>query len=241
MKHVFALFSVLVLSIGVLMADNIGRDYYDHVVQLYNQGDYDNAKHGFQFCIDKFNADVSVQNCNEYIRLCNKHIAARQAAVLEKKKAAERAAAAERKALEEQTKKRIEDRLVYISTDAFIFDRQYSTMHSAIKGYLSNAGFNFTDDPEKAYWSVYVTACAYEYGQNDLPMTSGVGKLYNSAVGASIKIVDNISDRNIYENEISGEYDRNYRDKDSSYYKAAMKVYTRINSKLGELIENNLK
>ena len=231
MKHVFALFSVLVLSIGVLMADNIGRDYYDHVVQLYNQGDYDNAKLGFQFCIDKFKADVSEQNCNEYIRLCNEHIAARQAAILKKIEEAKRAAAAERKALEEQTKKRIEDRLVYISTDAFIFDRQYSTMHSAIKGYLSDAGFEFTDDPELAYWSVYVTAVAYEldYVEEE--------DFYPSAVDACVKIVNEIGKGKIvYENELTNKGTDIY-----SYAQAARKAYQGVNERIGEEVVSKIK
>ena len=56
-----------------------GTVYFNHVVDLYEAGQYDQAKLGFSVCIEKFSAVVSVQNCKEYIRLCDNALNARQA------------------------------------------------------------------------------------------------------------------------------------------------------------------
>lgn len=218
MKHLFALLSVLMLSIGVLMADNIGRDYYDHVVKLYNQGEYEQAKQGFMLCLNNFKADVSERYCNEYIQLCDKQIAACRAAWA---------------AHEAKRQKRIEDKLIYVSSDAYIFDTPYSDMHRAIKGYLSDAGFEFTDDPELAYWSVYVTAVAYE-----LNYVEDEG-FYRSAVNVCVKIVNEIDDgKTVYENEIPENVGINI----FSYAQAARNAYQKeVNKKIGELIVSKIK
>lgn len=233
MKHLFALLSVLMLSIGVLMADNIGRDYYDHVVKLYNQGEYEKAKQGFMLCLNNFKADVSERYCNEYIQLCDKQIAARRAAALEEKQATEHAAAAVRAAHEAKWQKRINDRLIYVSSDAYIFDTQYSNMHRAIKGYLSDAGFEFTDDPELAYWSVYVTAVAYE-----LNYVEDEG-FYRSAVDVCVKIVNEIDKGKIvYENELPENIGTNI----FSYAQAARNAYQKnVNKRIGELVVSKIK
>lgn len=134
--------------------------------------------------------------------------------------------------LEAKRQKRIEDKLVYVLSDAYIFDRKYSDMHSAIKGHLSDAGFKFTDDHERAYWSVYITAAAYEYDYSKVE-----GGVYYSIVTACVKVVNEI-DGNNYENEIETDQYGHYL---SNYEAAKLAYKEELNQRLGELIANKLK
>lgn len=103
-------------------------------------------------------------------------------------------------------------------------------MHQAIKGYIAdNSEQKFTDDPEMAYWCVYITANAHEYSTDDRG-------IHYSNVVAYIKITNEITKETIYESEVivKGGSSMNYT-------VAAEKAYRNINKDIGIRIVEQLK
>lgn len=195
---------LLIISVFIgIVAYADGIEYFEHVKSLYQQGRYEEAKQGFVSCKTYYSDELNVSSINEWISLCQSKInernaaiqAKRQAEIAETKRRADEARlAAERKAYEVKQQERIEKKLLYISSNAFLFDKEYLGMHQAIKGYIAdNSEQRFTDDPEMAYWCVYITANAYEY--------SHINEVYNANVVAYIKVVDAITNEIIYEGE----------------------------------------
>lgn len=188
---------LLIISVFIgIVAYADGIKYFEHAKSLYQQGRYEEAKQGFVSCKTYYSDELNVSSIDNWISMCQSKINERNAAVQAKRQAemAKARLAAERKAYEVKQQERIEKKLLYVSSNAFIFNKEYTGMHQAIKGYIAdNSEQKFTDDPEMAYWCVYITANAYEY--------SHINEVYNANVVAYIKVVDAITNEIIYEGE----------------------------------------
>lgn len=188
-----------ILMISILISVTAyadGIQYFDHVRSMYEQGRYEEALQGFTACKKLYYDELDIASIDKWINTCNSKIKERNAAVQAKRQAeiAKAKLAEERRAHEEKQKKIVEKKLLFISSNAFLFDKEYTGMHQAIKGYIAdNSEQKFTDDPEMAYWCVYITANAYEY--------SHINEVYNANVVAYIKVVDAITNEIIYEGE----------------------------------------
>lgn len=224
----------ILLLIAMLSTINVfagNPKIYEDAKTWYAHEQYEKAIQGFELCKIRYSNVLDEEDLNSWISKCNDGIRLRKAKLAKERKAAARSAT-EAAAAVAKRQKRIEDKLVYVSSDAYIFDTQYSDMHRAIKGYLSDAGFEFTDNPELAYWSVYVTALAYE-------LNIAPEGFYRSAVDVCVKIVNEIDNgRIIYENEIP----QNIGSDIFSYAQAARNAYQKeTNKKIGELIVSKIK
>lgn len=220
---------LLIISVFIgVVAYADGIEYFEHVKSLYQQGRYEEAKQGFVSCKTYYSDELNVSSINEWIRLCQSKINERKAAIQAKRQA--EIAEAQRKAYEAKQQERIEKKLLYVSSNAFIFNKEYTGMPQAIKGYIAdNSEQRFTDDPEVAYWCVYVTANAHEYSIDN-------GGIHHSHVVAYIKISNEITKETIYESEVvvKGGSSMNYT-------VAAEKAYRNINKDIGSKIIEQLK
>ncbi len=236
-----------------------GIEYFNHVKSLYNSGRYEEALQGFKSCKtvyhSEFNTD-QINNINIWISKCQTKISEKKAIIQAKRKA--EVAAAQRRAHEAKLAKekkekearlaeeqrikdsiqqeRIKRKLLFVSSNAFLIDCEYTGMHQAIKGHIANnSDFRFTDDPDKAYWSVYVTANAYEQNFTEIKSNNeNIRKIYCSNVVAYIKIVDSISNETIYEVEITD------KGNSSKYRTAAINAYNKINKTISSEILKHL-
>lgn len=223
-----------ILMISILISVTAyadGIQYFDHVRSMYEQGRYEEALQGFTACKKLYYDELDIASIDNWINTCNSKIKERNAAVQAKRQAeiAKAKLAEERRAHEEKQKKIVEKKLLFVSSNAFLFDKEYTGMHQAIKGYIAdNSEQRFTDDSEMAYWCVYVTANAYEYNMNN--------NTYFSNVTAYIKITNEITKETIYENEVveKGGSSMNYT-------VAAEKAYRNINKNIGIRIIEQLK
>lgn len=231
---------LLIISVFIgVVAYADGIEYFEHVKSLYQQGRYEEAKQGFVSCKTYYSNELNVSSINEWISLCQSKInernvaiqARRQSEITETKRRADEARlVAERKAYEVKQQERIGKKLLYVSSNAFIFNKEYTGMHQAIKGYIAeNSEQRFTDDPEMAYYGVYISANAYKYRENK--NNRGESTFYSNVI-AYVKIINEITQEIIYEGEIEdslGDY--------NSYEDAAKHVYQRkINSKIANKI-----
>lgn len=205
-----------------------GIQYFDYVRSLYEQGRYEEAIQGFNACKKLYYDELDIASIDNWVGKCNIKIKERNAAIQARRQA--EIAEAKRKAYEVKQQERIEKKLLYISSNAFLFDKEYTGMHQAIKGYIAdNSEQRFTDDPEMAYWCVYVTANAHEYSIDN-------GSIHYSHVVAYIKISNEITKETIYKNEVivKGGSSMNYT-------VAAEKAYRNINKDIGSKIIEQLK
>lgn len=223
-----------ILMISILISVTAyadGIQYFDHVRSMYEQGRYEEALQGFTACKKLYYDELDIASIDKWINTCNSKIKERNAAVQAKRQAeiAKAKLAEERRAHEEKQKKIVEKKLLFISSNAFLFDKEYTGMHQAIKGYIAdNSEQRFTDDSEMAYWCVYVTANAYEYNMSN--------DTYFSNVTAYIKITNEITKETIYENEVVEKGGSSM-----SYTVAAEKAYRNINKNIGIRIIEQLK
>ena len=223
-----------ILMISILISVTAyadGIQYFDHVRSMYEQGRYEEALQGFTACKKLYYDELDIASIDKWINTCNSKIKERNAAVQAKRQAeiAKAKLAEERRAHEEKQKKIVEKKLLFISSNAFLFDKEYTGMHQAIKGYIAdNSEQRFTDDSEMAYWCVYVTANAYEYNMSN--------DTYFSNVTAYIKITNEITKETIYENEVVEKGGSSM-----SYTVAAEKAYRNINKNIGIIIIEQLK
>lgn len=231
---------LLIISVFIgVVAYADGIEYFEHVKSLYQQGRYEEAKQGFVSCKTYYSDELNVSSINKWIRLCQSKINERKAAIQAKRQA--EIAEAQRKAYEAKQQERIEKKLLYVSSNAFIFNKEYTGMPQAIKGYITdNSEQRFTDDPEMAYWCVYVTANAYEF--SSLPIGSDPNSKnvwYTSKVVAYIKIINEITNETLYEGEIIQSDARNRSTID--YKHSAEKAYRLINVEIGNRIFKQIK
>ncbi len=231
---------ILLISIFInVTAYADGIQYFDHVRSLYEQGRYEEAIQGFTACKKLYYEELDMTSIDNWISKCNIKIKERNAAIQARRQA--EMAEAKRKAYEVKQQERIEKKLLYISSNAFLFDKEYLGMHQAIKGYIAdNSEQRFTDDPEMAYWCVYVTANAYEF--SSLPIGSEPNSKnvwYTSKVVAYIKIINEITNETLYEGEIIQSDARNRSTID--YKHSAEKAYRLVNVEIGNRIFKQIK
>lgn len=237
MKRISILLISILISITATYANGI--QYFDHVRLLYEQGRYEEAIQGFNACKRLYYDELDVASINNWISKCNSKInernvaiqARREAKIAEAKRRAEEALLAEeRRAYEAKQQERIEKKLLYVSSNAFLFDKEYLGMHQAIKENIAdNSEQRFTDDPEMAYYGVYISAIAYPY--RETPNNRGES-IYYSNVIAYVKIVNEITQEIIYEGEVEDSLG-GYKNHEES----AKHVYQRkINSKIANKI-----
>lgn len=220
---------ILLISIFIsVSAYADGIQYFDYVRSLYEQGRYEEAIQGFTACKKLYYDELDIASIDNWVGKCNIKIKERNAAIQARRQA--EIAETKRKAYEAKQQERIEKKLLYVSSNAFIFNKEYTGMHQAIKGYIAeNSEQRFTDDPEMAYWGVYITANAHEYSTDDLG-------IHYSNVVAYIKITNEITKETIYESEVivKGGSSMNYT-------VAAEKAYRNINKDIGIRIVEQLK
>lgn len=232
---------LFIVIIGILInlsAYADGIKYYEHVKSLYEQGRYEEAIQGFTACQNLYSDELDVASLNDWISKCRTKISERNAEMQAKKqaeiadakrKAAEVRLAEERKAYEAKQKERKEKKLLFVSSNAFLFDKEYTGMHQAIKGYITNnSSQKFTDNSDGAYWCAYVTANAYEYSHTE-------NNIFYSNVIAYIKVIDEITNETIYEDEIVVR-----RGSSMNYKVAAETAYRNINNEIGSKILQQL-
>lgn len=200
-----------------------GIQYFDYVRSLYEQGRYEEAIQGFTACKKLYYDELDVASIDNWISTCNIKIKERNDAIQAKRLA--EIADAKRKAYEAKQLERVEKKLLYVSSNAFLFDKEYIGMHQAIKGYIANnSEQKFTDNPDMAYWRVYVTANAYEYSHAE----NGV---FYSNVVAYIKVINEITSVTIYEDEVIVR-----KGSSMSYKVAAETAYRNLNKEIGTRI-----
>lgn len=233
---------LLIINLFIsIIAHADGIEYFEHVKSLYQQERYEEAMQGFVSCKTYYSDELNISSINEWIDLCKTKIKEKNAAIQVKRqaeiadakqRAAEAKIAEERKAYEAKQKERIEKKLLYISSNAFMFDKEYIGMHQAIKGYIAdNSEFRFTDDPEMAYWCIYVTANATEH--------SFRGNYFTSEVITYIKITNEITNEILYKGEI---IQCDAKNKSTiGYSHSAKKAYGIINKEIGDKILQQLK
>lgn len=220
---------ILLISIFInVTAYADGIQYFDHVRSLYEQGRYEEAIQGFTACKKLYYEELDMTSIDNWISKCNIKIKERNAAIQARRQA--EMAEAKRKAYEVKQQERMEKKLLYVSSNAFLFDKKYFGMHQAIKGYIAdNSEQRFTDDPESAYWCVYITANAYEY--RETKNNRGESTFYSNVI-AYVKIVDEITQEIIYEGEIEDSLGDYY-----CYENAAKNVYRKkINTRIANKI-----
>lgn len=231
---------ILLISIFIsVSAYADGIQYFDYVRSLYEQGRYEEAIQGFTACKKLYYDELDIASIDSWIGKCNIKIKERNAAIQARRQA--EIAEAKRKAYEAKQQERIEKKLLYVSSNAFIFNKEYTGMHQAIKGYIAEKSEQrFTDDPEMAYWCVYVTANAYEFSSLPIGNDSNSKNVwYTSKVVAYIKIINEITNETLYEGEIIQSDARNRSTID--YKHSAEKAYRLINVEIGNRIFKQIK
>ena len=243
MRKIGILIIGILISLTSAYAD--GLQYFDHVRSLYEQGRYEEALQGFNACKKLYSNELDVVSIDSWIGKCNAKIKARETAekarrdakIAEDKRRAEaERAEAERKAYEAKQQERIEKQLLYVSSNAFIFDKEYTGMHQAIKGYIAdNSNYRFTNDLDMAYWSVYVSANAADCLVHEI---GDGGKYFTANVVAYVTVKNEITGEIIYEGEVS--LADNKHKSTISAEKSATKAYKIINEEIGSKILEQL-
>ena len=164
MKKIFFLL-MAILPVCAFADKELGIDYFNDMIALYEKGDYENAQKGFEYCIEQFSAVISEKNCTFYIAECEKKIIKKRADIVAKKKAEELKAIEKAKEDSARRIRQEERNLIYISTYARTLTGEYTTMKSAIKGNLKQ--FKSWPTEEEARWGIYINANAREYGTPD--------------------------------------------------------------------------
>lgn len=144
-----------------------GLEYFNHIMYLYESGQYENAKMGFSYCIEKFSAVVSIENCKNYIDFCDQQLERKRQEQQKLRLAKEKAAKAEREAFLQKERDRIDNKLIFINADARTLDSDYSQFSYSIVDGLTDAGYRFTDKQEEALWSIYIMATANKKNPDD--------------------------------------------------------------------------
>lgn len=234
-RRLFIVFIGMLINLSAF-ADGI--KYFEHVKSLYEQGRYEEAIQGFTACQNLYSDELDVVSLNDWIGKCRTKISERnteiqakkQAEIAEtKRKVAETRLAEERKAYEARQKEKKEKKLLFVSSNAFLFDKEYTCMHQAIKGYIANnSSQKFTDNSDEACWCAYVTANAYEYSHTG-------NNIFYSNVVAYIKVIDEITNETIYEDEIIVR-----RGSSINYKVAAETAYRNINIEIGSKLLQQL-
>lgn len=218
-----------ILMISILISVTAyadGIQYFDHVRSMYEQGRYEEALQGFTACKKLYYDELDVASIDNWISKCNSKIKERNTAIQAKRQS--EIEEAKRKAYEAKQQERIEKKLLYVSSNAFLFDKEYFGMHQAIKGYIAdNSEQRFTDDSEMAYWCVYITSNAFKYNFDN--------HTYRSKCFAYIKITNEITNETIYENEVI-----TTGGSQIDYSVAAENAYRNLNKKMGEIIIKQL-
>ena len=200
---------------------------FEKAVTLYNQQRYQEARVLFvEF--KNANSEYSNKEIDKWIQACKTEIDK----IVAQQKAAERKrlTAEEKRKAEEKLKRRKEQKLIYITSNAYIENKEYKGMHQAIKGYIANnSNFKFTDDPEMSYWSVYITSNATEYSK---------GMFYLANIESYIIIKNEIEIETIYEDEIINDPQEA---KSTMGVDSAAKIgYKVINKEIADIIINQI-
>lgn len=261
MKRIGVLIIFLLASVFAY-ADNSSKldealRHFNHYLSLYDKGKYEEAMQGFNDCKRRYTAELDIASLNGWIDKCNKKIAARKVAIrkqrqaqiaaaerkaAEAKLAEERRVAAEKLAAEKAEKARLDslrrvNKLLFVSSNAFMVDKEYAGMHQAVKANISknDPKQRFADNSEEAYWSVYITARIDRQEEAKSAIDPNIIQHFSWVV-AYVKIVDNISDITLYDGEIAdikgGGFNRKVADENA---------YKELSKKVGNIIVEQLK
>ncbi len=197
-----------------------GITYFESIKKSYAKGEYRDALEGFQYCKKEYSNQLNTSKIDEWINLCNSNIENKVAIEQQIKKQEED---------NNKLKTRRENRLIYLSTEASIFNEKYNEILLALKDYINeNSDLKFTSDPDKAYWCIYVTAEAKEKSATD----NEGGKYYVSDVASNIKIKDMVANETICDNSITTTGTR----KASGYKMSATDAYKKLKEEIGNII-----
>ena len=250
MKRIGVLIIFLLASVFAY-ADNSSKldealRHFNHYLSLYDKGKYEEAMQGFNDCKRRYSAELDIASLNGWIGKCNQKIAAKKAAIerkaAEAKLAEERRIAAKKLAAEKAEKARLDslriaNKLLFVSSNAFIIDKEYAGMHQAVKTDISknDPKQRFADNPEDAYWSVYITARIDRQEEEKSAFDPNIIQHYSWVV-AYVKIVDNISDVTLYDGEIADVKGGGFNRKVADEY-----AYKELSKKVGSIIVEQLK
>lgn len=221
MKRVILSFIAVLITVTALAN---GPEYFLHVKGLYDQGKYEEAIQGFGVCKWLYSDELPSQNMDEWIAKCNKGIEDRKAAAAARRA---RAAAAERAAYEAKQKAREENKLVYISSDALNLSGVEFDLNSVIINKVQKqTKLLFTNNPDDAYYYVYVSAISRRHNYDN-------GSYYSNAV-ANVKITD-MKDVIYFANRVE-----ETQGSTLSYEKAAELCYDSIGNEIGDGISERI-
>lgn len=231
---------ILMLLCSLLISLNIAADgHITAIKNLIDKGDYETAKKKIEIYEKlypkEFTKDVVafwMQKCDDGIAKKNRDEEIKVAEANAKRKEEEKRkqeAKLERERLQKEEARK-QNKFVYKSVNATtIGGKEYAGMSRAIKA----DGVKFTDKEELAYWSVYITAEVYDQKQNE----HGENLIdYKSFVVAYLKIVNNITNSVIHQEEIKMNGSNT-----SSLEGATIKAYNKINKTIGEKIQELCK
>ncbi len=227
------LFFVFAIAIG-LNAYADGYRSYNMARDLYKSGHYEEAKQRCMICVKHYPDDDLVwSKIDQLVNDCDARL--KEKAERQKEKAALMAKAHEeqRRKYEEQQRLRKERKLIYVSVNASTLDGEFPDFKSDIIGALGRYNYRFTNDIEKAYWTVYASVDATKLSK---PNTDDPNHI--------IQLIAHYSIRNDYEDYIPSGGEGSCDAKGRSgidYNKSVYDAYANLKGQLGEVIHNAIE
>lgn len=216
MKRIIILLCTLLISLNVVADGHITV-----IKELIDKGDYETAKKQIEL-YEKLYPNVFTKEVAAYwTQKCNEGI--KSAAEVKRKAQAEQVQ-------RERKEARKQNKLVYISAKATtVGGKEYPGMDKSVK----SDNLKYSDTEEFAYWSVYITAQVCDSHTETIFNTM---TRYHLKVVAYLKIVDNITNISIYEEEIEVE-----KTHTGNYEGAADAAYRKIKNEIRTKIQTHCK
>lgn len=114
---------------------------------------------------------------------------------------------------------------------ADLFGEPFPKLEKEVKGELSKAGCNFTDDPEGADYVILIEASAREYNKANIAGSEA----YFSYVDATVAIDKNATEQRIFEDEISVKGSHTL-----GFEEASREGYKTMRQKISQMLKENL-
>ncbi|MBD5584725.1 MAG: DUF1682 domain-containing protein [Clostridia bacterium] len=211
-----------------------GYSSYNMALELYKSGYYEEAKQRCMICVKHYPDDDLVwSKISQLVNDCDARL--KEKAERQKEKAALMAKAHEekRRKYEEQQRLRKERKLIYVSVNASTLDGKFPDFKNDIIGILGRYNYRFTNDIEKAYWTVYVSVDVTKLSKSNIDDPNHI-----------IRLIAHYSIRNNYEDYIPSGGEGSCDAKGRSgidYNKSVYNAYANLESQLGEVIHNAIE
>lgn len=121
---------------------------------------------------------------------------------------------------------------IFIDCSAKMFEQDHPAFANSIMGYLSKHECYFVEDADIADWIIHIDASAEVYNQ----ATFGNTTAYFVNVSATITLDKQATHKRVYADELAVQGSHTINNKD-----AAKDGYTKLSTKISEIIINNLK